>query len=111
MKLRNLLIAATGLAIIAGGAGAASAHTKSWQYHHPYRVQVNHRISNLNHSITQRRREGDISAAKAARLHGRVHSIRVQENHIASNHGSHLGGIGKARLNREENGVRRSTPG
>jgi hypothetical protein len=111
MKLRNLLVAATGLAIVAGAATTASAYENTWQRHHPYRVQVNHRITNLNRSINEERREGDINAAQAARLHTRVHSIRMQEQHIAANHGSHIGLAGQARLNREENGVRRVTPG
>jgi len=111
MKLRNLLIAAAGLAVVAGAATTASAYESTWQRQHPYRVQVNHRITSLNHSITQRRREGDITSAQAARLHGRVHSVRVQERHIAANHGSHIARTGQARLNREETAIRRSTPG
>jgi hypothetical protein len=106
MKLRNLLIAAAGLAISVAGATAASAHETHWQSHHPYRVEVNHRISNLNHSINRERREGIISAWQARRMHAHVHSIRVQEARFASRHGSHIGRFEQARLNHEENGVR-----
>jgi len=111
MKLRNLLIAAAGLAVVAGAATTASAYENTWQRHHPYRVQVNHRLNNLNRTITHRRQDRDITAAQAARLRGHVHSIRVQEQHISVNHGSHIGRAGQARLNREETGVRRATPG
>jgi hypothetical protein len=106
MKLRNLLIAAAGLTIAAAGATAASAHETHWQAHHPYRVQVNHRISDLNRSIERERREGRISVYQARRMHAHVHSIGVQEAHFASRHGSHIGRFEQARLNREESGVR-----
>jgi len=108
MKPRNLLIAATGLAIAIAGASAASAHETHWQAHHPYRVEVNHRIRDLNRSITREHREGRISAWQARSMHAHVHSIRMQEAHYASRHGSHIGRAEQARLNHEENGVRYS---
>jgi hypothetical protein len=109
MKLRNLLIASFGLAMAAGAAGAASAATP-WQAHHPRRVEVNHRIEHLNRSIRVERRDGRISEAEAYRLHARVHMIRLQERRMARFDGSHLTRHEQARLNREENGVRRHLP-
>jgi hypothetical protein len=106
MKLRNLLIAAASLTIAAAGATAASAHETHWQAHHPYRVEVNHRIGNLNRSIERERREGRISVYQARRMHAHVHSIRMQEARFASRHGSHIGRVEQAHLNREESGVR-----
>ena len=105
MKLRNLLIAAAGLTMAVGAAGAASAETP-WQYHHPRRVEVNHRLSNLNHSIREERRDGEISGWQAHRLHARVHMIRSQERYFARRDGGHLTRFEQHRLNREENGVR-----
>jgi hypothetical protein len=110
MLLRNLLIAATGLSIVAGAATSASAET-AWQRAHPLRVQVNHRINNLNRSIGYDRRSGRISASRAHFLHHRVHSIRMQESRVAYNHGSHIGFSQQERLNREETAVRARTPG
>jgi hypothetical protein len=109
MKLRNLLIAAVGLTMAAGAAGAASAGTP-WQNHHPRRVEVNHRLANLNHSIREERREGQIGRFEARRLHARVHMIRHQERVYARHDGSHLTRGEQARLNHEETGVRHHIP-
>jgi hypothetical protein len=109
MQLRNLLIAAVGLAVTAGAAGAASAGTP-WQNHHPRRVEVNHRLGNLNGSIREERHEGDINGWQAHRLHARVHMIRRQERFFARHDGGHITRHEQARLNREENGVRHHIP-
>jgi hypothetical protein len=109
MKLRNLVAAAMGLAMAAGVAGAASAETP-WQHAHPRRVEVNHRLDHLNRSIRHERREGDLTAAQARRLHERAHLIRVQERHFARMHGGQLTRGEQARLNHEETGVRGHIP-
>ena len=110
MKLRNLIIAAAGLTLAAGAAGAASAETP-WQAHHPRRVEVNHRLGRINHSIRIERREGDLTAAQARRLHERAYMIRMQERHFAWRHGSHLSRYEQARLNHEETQLHRHVPG
>ena len=110
MTLRNLLIAAAGAAMLLGGASAASAGTP-WQNHHPRRVEVNHRLANLNHQIREERREGDIGRGEARRLHRHVHYIRVQERRFARHHGSHLTRAEQARLNHEETRLHRHIPG
>jgi hypothetical protein len=110
MTFRKLLIAAMGLAVVAGGATTASANTV-WQDHHPRRVEVNHRLANLNHQVRAERREGDISAWQAARQHTRVHQIRMQERRDAAFHRGHLTRAEQARLNHQEGGVRRHLPG
>ena len=109
MKLRNLLIAAMGLAVMGGAAGAASAATP-WQTHHPRRVEVNHRLGHLNRSIRVDRREGKLTAFQAHRLHDRVHMIRVRERFDARHNGTHLTRVEQARLNHRENVVRRHIP-
>ena len=109
MKLRNLLIAAAGLTMAAGAAGAASADTP-WQAHHPRREEVNHRLGNLNHSIREERHEGQLNAWQAHRLHARVHMIRHQERVFARHDGGHLTRHEQARLNHEETGVRHHIP-
>jgi hypothetical protein len=105
MKLRTLLIAAFGLAAAAGGASVASAGTP-WQNHHPRRVEVNHRLERLNHSIRVQRHDGHLTGLEARRLHERDHMIRVQERHFARHDGGHITRHEQRRLNREENGVR-----
>ncbi|HUZ12160.1 MAG TPA: hypothetical protein VMU93_04825 [Caulobacteraceae bacterium] len=109
MKLRNLLIAAMSVAIVGGGATATFAATP-WQQHHGRREQVNARANHLNRSIRHERREGDISGAKAARLHARVRRIRMHERWVASHRGSHITRGEQMRLNHQENGVRRHLP-
>jgi hypothetical protein len=106
MKLRDLMAAAMGLAM---AAGVASAETP-WQHAHPRRAEVNHRLDHLNRSIRHERREGDLTAAQARRLHERAHLIRVQERHFARMHGGHLTRGEQARLNHEENGARGHIP-
>ncbi|MBV9994680.1 MAG: hypothetical protein JO127_05660 [Caulobacteraceae bacterium] len=110
MTLRKLLIAAMGVAVVAGGATTASANTP-WQNHHPRRVEVNHRLTNLNRSIREERREGELTRGEAAHMHARVHHIRMQERRMARFHGGHLTRVEQARLNHEETGVRRHIPG
>ena len=109
MKLRNLLIAAAGLTMAAGVAGAASADSP-WQDHHPRRVEVNHRLDHLNDSIRDERRDGEIDGWQAHRLHAHVHMIRMQERWFARRDGGHLTRGEQSRLNREETGVRYHIP-
>jgi hypothetical protein len=109
MQLRTLMAAAMGLTMAAGLAGAASAATP-WQHHHPRRVEVNHRLGDLNRSIRHERAEGDLSVAQARRLHARTHMIRLQERGFASRHDGHLTRREQVRLNREESGVRSHIP-
>lgn len=110
MQLRNLLIAAVGLAVTAGAAGAASADTP-WQAHHPRREEVNQRLHNLNHSIREERHEGDINAWQARRMHFRVHQIRHQERFFARHDGGHISRWEQARLNHEETRLHHHIPG
>jgi hypothetical protein len=110
MNLRNLIIAAAGLTLAAGAAGAASAETP-WQAHHPRRVEVNHRLDRINRHIRHERRDGDLTAAQARRLHERAYMIRVQEHRYAMHHRGHLSRYEQARLNHEENALHRHVPG
>jgi len=110
MNLRNILIAAASVAVVAGGATAALADTP-WQQHHPRREEVNGRLNHLNRSIHEERKEGDISGRRADRLHDRVHMIRMQERRFARHDGGHITRREQARLNHEEGGVRGHIPG
>jgi hypothetical protein len=97
------VLAAIGVAISLGAAGAASA--TPWQAHHPRRVEVNHRLNNQFERIRQERKLGLISPAKAARLHAADYRIRTQERRFARHDGSHLTPAEQARLNHEQNRV------
>lgn len=110
MKLRTLLIAAAGLTLSVGVAGAASAQTP-WQAHHERRVEVNHRLHHINRQIRFERRDGELTAAQARRLHERDHMIRMQERRFARHNDSHLTRHEQVRLNHEENGLHRHVAG
>ena len=110
MNLRTLAIAAAGLTLAVGAAGAASAETP-WQAHHPHRVEVNHRLVNINHQIRHERREGELTAAQARRMHERDFAIRMQERRFAHFHNTHLSRHEQARLNHEETRLHRHVVG
>jgi hypothetical protein len=110
MKLRTLLIAAAGLTLTVGAAGAASAQTP-WQAHHERRVEVNHRLDHMNRQIRFERRHGDRTAAQARRMHERAFAMRMQERRFARHHDSHLTRHEQVRLNHEENGLHRHVAG
>jgi len=109
MKLRTLIIAAAGLGLSLGVAGVASAATP-WQAHHPARVEINHRLAHQNRLIRHERREGELTAAQARRLHARERMIRMQERRFARAHHSHLTRHEQVRLNREASFARRHIP-
>ncbi|HLY78363.1 MAG TPA: hypothetical protein VKQ70_03250 [Caulobacteraceae bacterium] len=98
------LIAAASLITAGVGATQASAFTP-WQYNHPGRVEVNHRLAMQNFRIQEARRDGRITAFQAYRLHQEDRNIRMQERWFASRNGSHLTRGEHRFLNREENGV------
>ena len=105
-SIRAALAALAATVALAGLATPAMADT-SWQAHHPRRVEVNSRLNNQNARIHQQVKAGEMSRARAARLHAADHRIRNQERRMAARHGSHLTRREDARLNREENHVSR----
>ena len=110
MFTRKLLIGAMGLVLTLGAASTASAET-AWQAHHPRRVEVNHRLNHINRDIRHERREGELTAAQAWRLHHADHRIRVQERHFAARHNGHLTRGEQWRLNHRENRLHNHLPG
>ncbi len=102
MKLRTLLIAALGAALTAG---AASATTPA-QVNHPRRVEVNHRLTHINHAIRHQRVTGKLTAHQARRLHARTHKIRVQERVYARHNAGHITRSEQRHLNHEATAVR-----
>jgi hypothetical protein len=109
MKLRNLLIAASGLSVTIA-AGAASAETP-WNYTHPARTEVNHRRTNLYRQIAEERRAGDISRLQDKRLQVGVNQVRYHERVFARHHGGHLNAYEDRQLNRQENIVHKHIAG
>ncbi len=103
-SIRTVLTAVAATVSLACLAAPAIADT-AWQAHHPRREQVNNRLGNQNGRIHQEVREGEMSHAKAARLHHADHRIRVQERRIAARHGGHLTRHEQARINHEQSHV------
>lgn len=104
MHPRKLLIAAMGLAVALGGVSAASAET-TWEHNHPRRDQVNDRLAHQDVRIHRERREGEINAYQAHRMHMADHRIRMSERRFARNHGGHISRAEQERLNHRENNV------
>jgi hypothetical protein len=96
-----MTLAVTGLGL------ATSADAADWRWHHPRRVEVNHRLNHQAHRINVERREGELSARQAAYLHTEDRGIRAQERFDASREGGHITRGQQARLNHEENQVSR----
>jgi len=90
--------------LISGVASSSFAETK-WQKNHPRRTQVNHRLANQNKRIHQERKEGELSAAQAAKLHKEDHQIRQEERAMASQNGGHITKLEQKTLNQQENQV------
>ncbi|QGZ57250.1 hypothetical protein [Paraburkholderia acidiphila] len=87
-------------------AGTASAQTH-WDATHPRRAEVNQRLANQDRRIHREVREGEMSHAEAARLHGDDRQIRQEERDMASQNGSHITRREDYVLNQQENHVSR----
>ncbi len=105
-SIRTVLTAIAATVSLACLAAPAMADTP-WQTHHPRREQVNNRLARQNARIHQQVREGEVSRAKAARLHHADHRIRMQERRMAARNGGRITKRQKARINREESHVSR----
>jgi hypothetical protein len=101
---KSALLIAMGLLMAGSAVTAASADTP-WQASHPRREEVNGRLQNQNQRIHQERREGELNARQAHRLHLADRRIRHQERRFARHDGGHITRAEQHRLNREENKV------
>ena len=108
MQFRNALIAAAGLALVAGATSATAqpGPDNRWQANHPAREEVNQRLQNINGDVRGERRDGEVSRREAMRFHHRAHFIRMEERRMAWRHGGHLTRHEVARLNHQENRLR-----
>jgi uncharacterized protein HemX len=104
VKSRGTGIAAIALALVTI-VGVSTASAETWDQAHPRRAEVNARLANQNRRIDQERREGEITAGQARRLHAEDRTIRHEERFVARQNG---GGITRAEqrsLNQQENAV------
>jgi len=102
---KALILSASALLI--GIAGAAHAQDTKWDKDHPRREEVNKRLDNQNERIHKEVKEGEMSKAKAARLHQEDHQIRKEERAMASQDGGHITKQEQKTLNQQENAVSR----
>ena len=94
-------------ALLIGLTGAAHADETKWDKDHPRREEVNKRLENQNDRIHKEVKEGELSKAKAARLHKEDHQIRQEERAMASQNGGHITRQEQKTLNQQENAVSR----
>jgi len=81
--------------------GAASA--AAWRKDHPRRAEVNARLAHQNKRIKTEVAQGEMSKAKAAKLHKQDKQIRQEERDMASHNGGHITKREQAVLNAQEN--------
>ena len=78
-----------------------------WERTHPRRDQVNDRLARQNWRIHQERREGELNAWQARRLHREDRTIRREERAMARVNGGHITRAERRALNQQENAVSR----
>ena len=106
--MNKTFVAAALLSVFASASfaqSAASAPETPFQQDHPRRAEVNSRLTNQNSRIKTSVSDGDMSKAKAARLHKDDHQIRQEERDMASQNGGHITKQEQKALNHQENKV------
>ena len=99
------LVALTaGTLLSLGLSGTAMAETR-WEKAHPRRDQVNNRLERQNARIHHERKEGELTAGQAAKLHKEDRQIRKEERLMASQKGGHITKQEQKTLNQQENAV------
>jgi hypothetical protein len=104
MHSRTILLGAMSVILAAGAVSTASADT-TWGRNHPRREEVNDRLQHQYHRIHHERREGEMSARRAHRLHAADRHIRGEERRFARHDDGHITLAEQARLNHQENKV------
>jgi len=105
-SIRSILTVAVVTVSLGALAGVAMADTDTkWQKNHPRREQVNERLANQNKRIHQEVKEGDMTKAKAARLHRADRTIRKEERAMARTNHGHITKAEQKALNQQENQV------
>jgi hypothetical protein len=104
MKSKTIFTALAAGLLALGLAGNAMAESQ-WDKDHPRRDQVNDRLANQNKRIHHEVKEGEMSRAKAARLHKDDHHVRREERMMASQDRGHITKQEQRTLNQQENQV------
>lgn len=107
ISTRKMLSVALVAVFAATSAASVLAAETQFDKNHPRRDQVNDRLKHQNKRIHREVREGDMSKAKAAKLHREDHQIRKEEHLMAAQHGGHITKQEQRTLNQQENSVGR----
>ena len=99
IRVKGLMVAMLGLALLASGAQAQN----KWQKEHPRRTEVNKRLKRQNKRIRQGEKSGQISQQQAQQLHKEDRQIRQEERDMAAQNGGHITKQEQKALNRQEN--------
>ena len=91
-------------AFLLGSVSVALAETQR-QQDHPRREEVNQRLNNQNKRIQNKVKSGQMSKAKAAKVHKEDRQIRGEERAMASQNGGHITKQEQRTLNQQENKV------
>ena len=110
MKRIHLPLIAAAAAIAAGVVASSAAYAAEpaqtqWEQQHPRRDQVNDRLANQNRRIGKEVKEGEMSKAKAAKVHREDRQIRREERTMASQNGGHITKTEQRAPNQQENHV------
>jgi photosystem II stability/assembly factor-like uncharacterized protein len=104
--MRKSLVAALAVLAVCGTATPSFAEN-SWERNHPRRDQVNDRIANQSHRISQERREGELTRGQAHYLRQQDRHILGQERRDARWNGGYITRGEQAHFNHELNTVSR----
>jgi hypothetical protein len=107
--MKKALIVASLLSVLAASsfaqAPAQELKDNQFQKTHPRREQVNQRLANQNKRIKHEVKEGEMSKARAAKLHKEDRQIRREERLMAAQNGGHITKQEQKTLNQQENKV------
>jgi hypothetical protein len=98
-------VALTAGALLSLGLSASASAETKWEKSHPRRDQVNDRLAKQNARIHTERKEGELTAAQAAKLHKEDRQVRSEERLMASQNGGHITKQEQKTLNTQENAV------
>ena len=78
------------VSVLAGFGTSSYAENTKWEQNHPRRAQVNERLENQNHRITNEVKSGEITKSQAQALRQNDKNIRQEERDMASQNGGHI---------------------
>lgn len=93
------------LAVAAAASFAQAPAPGQFDQTHPRRAEVNQRLANQDRRIHREVKEGEMTKARATRLHRKDRRIRKEERLMASQNGGHITKQEQRALNQQENKV------